>query len=149
MPVNLLPLSTKFYLADDIRADNPAKPMIFGLYADDTLKVVMQAKKAGPTREAPIVFQSLAILVSFIDCKGSFDAEVYLYQPNGNPLIDNKLEEPLQSEKSQHTDRSNISFIVKFIPFSVPEFGTYRFVIKLDGNPFEYKFKIDRLDQIS
>lgn len=144
MTKKTLPKDVKFFLADDIRAENPTKPMLIGFYPDNIVRALMSSGQPEPTKEAPITFHSLAILVSFIDCAGFFDAEISLYQPNGKALIEpKKLEEGLRSAPATE-DKTNIHFIANFMPFMVPEFGIYKFVIKLDGTRYEYKFEVAR-----
>lgn len=139
------PKKVKFFVADDIRAEASMKPMIFGLYPDDVVRALMQAGQPQPTQEVPIVIQSLAILAVFIDCKGTFEAEIALYQPNGKALIEpKKLEEGLSTSKLTAVgEKTNISFIANFMPFTIPEFGKYRFVIKLDETEYTHEFEIN------
>lgn len=137
-----LPKDVKFFLADDIRADSSLKPTLFGMYPDNIVRPLMKAGQPVPTIEAPIVLQSLAILVVLVDCKGSFEAEISLFQPNGKALVDsNKLDGGLSSG-GETVEKTNINFIANFMPFSIPEFGQYRFVIKLDGQSHEHKFEV-------
>lgn len=136
------PKEVKFYLADDIRADSSFKPTLFGLYPDNVVRPLMKTGQANPMKDAPITIQNLAILVVFIDCKGSFEAEISLYLPSGKALVEpNTLEGGLNSGPETE-EKTNIHFIANFVPFNIPEFGTYRFVIKLDGIPYEHKFEV-------
>jgi hypothetical protein len=142
MTKNTLPKEVKFFLADDIRAENASKPMLIGFYPDNIVRASMSNGQPKPTNEAPITFHSLAILVALIDCAGFFDAEISLYQPNGKALLEpKKLDEGLRSTTAME-DKTNIYFIANFMPFTVPEFGIYKFVIKLDGTAYEHKFEV-------
>lgn len=144
MTKKVLPKEVKFFLADDIRAENPSKPMLIGFYPDNIVRALMSNEQPEPTKEAPITFHSLAILVAFIDCAGFYDTEISLYLPNGKALLEpKKLEEGLRSAPSTE-DKPNIYFIANFMPFTIPEFGIYKFVIKLDGTAYEHKFEVTR-----
>lgn len=117
--------------------------MIIGFFTDDKLGIEIPAghPEPSPSKESPVILQSLAIMTTFIDCKGPFEAEISLYQPNGTALLEHqKIDGPLTSEPVQETN--NINFIARFVPFSVPEFGQYKFVIKLDDMEYKYKFSI-------
>lgn len=136
------PKRVKFFIADDIRSDGP-KPMIIGLFVDDSVGLVMPAGNPDPTKEAPIMLQSLAILTSFIDCNGSFEAETSLYQPDGTAIFEHqKIEGGINSDNP--TGKNNINFITKFMPCAIPKFGVYEFSIKLDEKKYDYKFTIGR-----
>lgn len=136
------PKRVRFFIADDIRSDGP-KPMIIGLLVDDSVGLKMPAGNLDPTKEAPIVLETLAILTSFIDCNGPFEAETSLYQPDGTALFEHqKLEGGINSD--QATGKNNINFIAKFMPFAIPKFGVYKFSIKLDEMEYDYKFTIGR-----
>ena len=135
-----LPKRVRFFIADDIRSDGP-KPMIIGLLVDDFVGIEIPAKQPEPTKDAPIMLQSLAILASFIDCNGPFEAETSLYQPDGTALFEHqKLDGGINTDKA--TGKNNINFIAKFMPFGIPQFGPYKFLIKLDDKEYEYSFKI-------
>ena len=136
------PARVRFFVADDIRSDGP-KPMIFGLFSDDSVSIQMAPEAPEPTREKPVVLQGLAILVSFIDCRGPFIVETSLYQPDGSALFEKqKLEDVVDTPKG--ADKNVFNFIAKFMPFVVPLFGKYRFVIQLDKKEFSYEFAIVR-----
>ena len=136
------PKRVRFFIADDIRSDGP-KPMVIGLLVDDFVGLDMPVDNPVPTKDAPIMLQSLAILASFIDCNGPFEAETSLYQPDGTALFEHqKLEGGINSDKA--TGKNNINFIAKFMPFAIPEFGVYKFSIKLDENEYDYEFTIGR-----
>ncbi|WP_442497894.1 DUF6941 family protein [Methylobacter sp. sgz302048] len=141
-----LPESVKFFIADDIRSEG-TKPMIIGLFSDDTVGIEMPKSQMNPSKDAPIrLQQGIAILASFIDCEGPFETEVSLYQPNGTALFEhNKIDGGINSDKKRK--KGSINFISKFVPFDIPEFGQYKYVIKLDDKEYEYKFKIERRNQ--
>ncbi|MDD5056334.1 MAG: hypothetical protein PHQ60_00580 [Sideroxydans sp.] len=137
-----LPKRVRFFIADDIRIESQ-KPMVIGLLMDDFVGIDLPVGKPEPSAVTPIMLQSLAILASFIDCKGTFDAETSLYKPDGAALFEHqKLEGGVSSQLSD--GKSNISFVAKFMPFVITEFGQYRFVFKLDAKEYEYKFRVGR-----
>lgn len=134
------PKRVRFFIADDIRSDGP-KPMVIGLLVDDFVGLEMPSDNPNPTKDAPIMLQSLAILASFIDCNGPFEAETSLYQPDGTALFEHqKLEGGINSDKA--IGKNNINFIAKFMPFAIPELGVYTFSIRLDEQEYNYKFTI-------
>lgn len=133
------PKRVRFFIADDIRNEG-FKPMIIGLLTDDIVGIEIPAEQPEPSTEAPIMLQSLAILTTFIDCKGPYKTSISLYQPNGTALFENQ-----DVDAGQAAGKSNINFIAKFMPFGIPEFGLYKFVIKLDRKKYEYKFTINRM----
>ena len=139
------PERIRFFLAEDVRAET-TKPMIIGLFLDDIIVIEIPAEQPDPSKEAPIVLQSITILSSFIRCKGSFEANISLYQPNGTAIFEHqKIDGGVESDQSE--GMSNINFIAKFMPFSIFEFGQYRFVIKLDEQEYVYMFGINRRNQ--
>lgn len=143
MSAKTFPSRVKFFIADDVRQDSE-KPMLIGFFPDD--KVVVHIP-ADPSREAPVIIGSLAILAAFIDCKGSFEAEFSLYLPSGTALVEHqKIDGGIKSVPS-FLGKSNIYFNMKFVPFGVPELGEYKFVVQLDKKKYEYNFNIDRPHQ--
>lgn len=142
MSSKLFPNRVRFFIADDIRSEG-AKPMLIGFLPDDFVGIELPAEQQEPSKEAPIMLQSLAILTTFIGCKGPFETEISLYQPNGAALFEHqRIDGGVNLE--QPAGKKSINFIAKFMPFSIPEFGQYRFVIKLDKKEYEYKFEINR-----
>lgn len=137
------PKRVRFFIADDIRAEGK-KPMIIGLLTDDLVGIEIPAEHPEPSKEAPVILQSLAILTSFIDCKGPFEAKISLYQPNGTALIEQQKINGGIVDTDPVEGKNNINFIAKFMPFGVAEFGRYKFVIKLDKKAYEYEFEIVR-----
>lgn len=145
MSKKIFPERVRFLIADDIRAEGQ-KPMIIGLLVDDFVGVVIPSEHPDPSKEAPIMLQSLAILTSFIGCKGPFESNISLYLPDGTTLMDHqKVDGGINSD--QAAGKNSINFVAKFMPFSIPEFGQYKFVITLDEREYEYKFNVDRRDQ--
>lgn len=137
-----LPKRVRFFIADDIRSDG-TKPMIIGLLTDDFVGIEIPAGQPEPSKESPIMLQSLAILASFIGCKGHFAAETSLYQPDGTALFEHqKLDGGINSDMV--VGKGNINFIAKFMPFGIPQFGQYKFVFKLDEKEYEYNFTVGR-----
>ena len=144
MKKNKQPKTVKFMLADDIRAENDSKPMLIGFYSDDIVKALIRDEQPDPTDETPITLRSLAILVVFIDCAGTFNSEIALYQPNGNPILEpKKIEGGLKSLPASKA-KSSINFIANFAPFIIPEFGIFKFEIKLDEITYPYYFEVSR-----
>lgn len=136
------PKRIRFFIADDIRSDGP-KPMVIGLLVDDFVGIEMPTDNPDPTTDVPVMLQSLAILASFIDCNGPFEAETSLYQPDGTALFEHKkLEGGINTDKA--TGKNNINFIAKFMPFFIPKFGVYKFSIRLDDKIYDYNFTIGR-----
>lgn len=146
MSSKIYPKRVRFLIADDVRAEG-LKPIILGLFADDLVVIPIPPDQPDPsTGGTPVLLQSLAILTAFIGGKGSFKMEVSLYQPDGTAIFENKkVEEGISSPTP--TKKGNINFIAKFMPFSIPNFGKYRFVIKLDKKEFTYMFEINRQTQ--
>lgn len=137
-----LPKRVRFFIADDIRADS-RKPMIIGFLPNDFVGIEASEGQPEPSKETPIILQSLAILTAFIDCEGPFDAEISLYTPSGIAILEHqKVDGGINSD--QATQKHDINFIAKFMPFGIPEFGPYKFVIKLDEQDYEYTFNINR-----
>lgn len=136
----------RYFIGDDIRSEND-KPMIFGLCASDTVQVALTAEQPDPTKEAPIVLPSLAILASFIGYgTGStepINAEASLYLPDGRVVFEHH---DLMGgiESAPQANKSDINLILKFLPFPIYQLGQYRLVFKLNGTAYEYKFTIDR-----
>ena len=117
------PARVRFFVADDIRVDGPnPKPIVLGLFPDDVVFVGLEKDQVEPSPEKPLVLESLAILAAFIDCKGPFETEASLYQPDGSPLFEKK-----KIEGGVNTDsavgKNSINFIMKFMPFTVSRFG--------------------------
>lgn len=142
MSLKTFPKRVRFFIADDIRTEGP-KPMLIGLLVDDAVGLGIPAGQPEPSKESPIMLQSLAILTSFIGCKGTYAAETSLYQPNGTALFEHqKLEGGIKADVEG--GEGNINFIAKFMPFAIPEFGPYKFVFKLDEKVYEYIFTVGR-----
>lgn len=137
-----MPKQVKFYLADDIRVEGQ-KPLILGLFADDSVGVEMPSEVPEPTKELPVLLQGLAVLTSFIDCQGHFEARISLYGPDGVALFENQpIEGGIGVEQSKN--QAMINFVAKFSPFGIPAFGTYKFRVGLDKKVFDYEFKVVR-----
>ena len=136
----------RFFIGDDIRSEND-KPMIFGLCASDIVQLALPAEKPDPTKEAPVLLQSLAILASFIGYgTGSTElikAEASLYTPDGSAVFEHH---DLMGgiESATQANKSDINLILKFVPFTIIRLGEYRLVINLEGTVYEYKFTINR-----
>lgn len=137
------PALVKFFIADDIRADDAAKPMLLGFFPDDVVIISMPSDAPNPTKDKPIVLGGLAILVAFIDCRGPFVVKVSLYRPDGLPIFEkNKIEGGFGDSNSP--EQGSMNFITKFMPFSIPSFGKYRFVIELDNKGYPFEFTLIR-----
>lgn len=142
MPKKKYPARVRFVIADDIRSDSP-KPMVLGFFSNDEVGIPLTPDAPDPTKEKPIALQGLAILASFIDCRGSFAVETSLYQPDGSAIFENqKIEGGIVTPPS--SDKATINFIAKFVPFTIPLLGTYKFVIKLDKKEYCYEFSCNR-----
>lgn len=142
MSSNSLPTRVKFFIADDIRADGP-KPMIIGLFVDDFVGVVIPKEKPDPSKDSPIMLQSLAVLASFIGCEGKFGAQISLFQPDNTPIFEHqKIEGAINADPL--TGKGNLNFLLKFMPFAIHQFGKYKFIFKLDDEEYEFNFNIGR-----
>jgi len=135
----------RYFIGDDIRTEND-KPMIFGLCSSDTVQLGLTAEIPGPTNEAPIMLQSLAVLASFIGYglgnKAPINAEASLYLPDGKVVFEHHvLAGGIESTSANIND---INLILKFVPFLISQLGEYRLVFLLNGTAHEYKFNIAR-----
>jgi len=136
------PTRVRFFIADDVRMDG-AKPMLIGFFPDDLVLVPMDAKDPEPSHESKIGLQGLTILVSFIDCHGHFEVRTSLHEPGGAAIIE-KQEVAGGFGTATAPEKANINFVAKFMPFLIPSFGKYRFVISLDKKEYPYEFNVTR-----
>lgn len=145
MDMKSYPTRVRFFIADDIRADGK-KPMIIGLLTDDIVGIEIPENHPEPSSANPIILQSLAILISFINCHGPFEAKASLYRPDGAAAFEHhKLDGWITSDAP--AIKGNINFILKFIPFGISQFGQYRFSVTLDDQEYNYDFTVKRINQ--
>lgn len=143
MSTKSLPERVRFFIADDIRAEGQ-KPMIIGFFPDDHVGVNIPANMPEPTSETPVVLQSLAILASIIGCTGAYKAKISLYLPDGSAIFENSDLGEIQPNGGGQGKSGVINFIAKFMPFHVPQFGQYKFVISLGRKKYNYEFRIGK-----
>ena len=137
------PRKAKFFLADIIHIDsNNSKPTLIGFFPGDTVGLNMQKGASEPSDSEPVVIQALSILTAFVDCRGTFDANISLFRPDGKPMFEDKKISTIGT--GENPVIMDINFVVQFQPFNVPQIGTYRFVVRLDKKKYEYEFKFQR-----
>lgn len=139
------PEKAKFFLADLIHVDaSNSKPTLIGFFPNDSIALHKDKGVADPTDADPVVLQSICILTSFINCRGSFDVTVSLFQPDGNPFFEDRKVEGKIGADSGDEETVDVNFIVQFNPFKVSQYGDHRYVVKLDNKNYDYEFQIQR-----
>lgn len=145
MSKKIYPEKVKYYIADNILSDS-SKPQIIGLFPDDIVGLALSSEQLNPSKENPLMLQSLAIMIVFIGCRGPFDAEISLYLPDCSALIEHEKTDLIISPENRDKE-SNITFIARFMPFQVTQLGLYKLVFKLDSIEYKYEFNIVRLQK--
>ena len=142
MAVKKFPKLVKFFIADTILADSTnSKPNLIGLFPNDLIFIRIPSDREDPTNENPIVLASLAILATLVGPQGHFDAGISLYRPDGGIMFeDRNIEDGLKVDAKPPKNDANL--IVTFQPFKIPQFGEFKYVLKLDKKK-EYIFRFN------
>ena len=131
------PLHCNFYLADDIRIEQGGKPSLVGFYPDNTIVVQIPKDAPDPTKDSPVGITGLALLANFVGAVGEYDAEMEMVGVGGVPLV-------RTDRRKLVGNKQNINFVTRFAPMPLVGFGTYKVVIKLDGHPYNFSFRVQR-----
>lgn len=134
------PTRQKFYLADDIKANQP-KPLIVGLYPDDRIIVNIEPGALPPSTERPGQIPDLAIMATFLDCSGQYLVNAKLIGPNGYVYLDTEQKHSYEI-KSENQENTNINVNLNFRPFPIFSPGKYTLKIELDRFKYDYEFEV-------
>ena len=143
-------LKVRFFLADDILQQIDGKMTLLGLYPDDTVITQMPLEAPEPTKENPVGFEGLAVLLCVQGLKGvhsislGFDDSVLvgasmIRNAGGGPKM-NADQTPFDFKNGEGT--SNL--ITRLKPFVTSSFGKKTMVLKIDDEPHKFNFEIRR-----
>ena len=132
------PTGARFFLAEDIRMEAGGKPLLLGLYVDDTILVDMPDSDPELSYDQPIVLNEMAVLASFPGTSGKFTGKLSITDSSGKIL--------LQTGEGEFQTENNgiLNIVSRFRPFIFERFGKFKFVVELDENHFEFNFTILR-----
>lgn len=143
-------LQIKFFLADDILQQIDGKMTLVGLYPDNVVVTQMPSEAPEPTKENPVGFEGLAVLLCVEGLKGmhsislGFDDSVIvgasmIRNAGGGPKL-NADQTPFDFKAEQGAT----NLITRLKPFITTSFGKKTIVLKVDGEPHELTFEIRR-----
>lgn len=137
---NVHPKDIQFLLADAVRQESGGKLTLLGFYSGHTVILQDPIPKDIPDHVHGIALPGLTIVATIFDGHGMFDGQFCLFSPSGIPLGKGETA-PIEKQKNVP---SNLIFPIH--PFPVPEFGTYRIVLKLNRHEHEFAFKVAHVD---
>jgi len=129
------PTTVQFLLADDCRQEPGNKFSVLGfLPGDDLIAEGMEAGMALP---------SLVVIIIFRDGEGTFASKVRIISETSGSEIQSSSQGT--AVKQPH---KSLTMVLKFAPFFVKEFGTYRLIVSLDDKEYQFPFRIlDKLPE--
>ena len=135
-----VPMTCRFFLADDIRQELHGKVTAVGLYSDNVVLVELPGGGPDPSLAKPAAIASLAILASVSTPAGPHLFNVQLRDAKGampfGPFP------PRSVISTKDAPASNI--ILRFQPLPFATFGLMHLTLQVDDASFEFTFEIRR-----
>jgi hypothetical protein len=130
---------TRFFAADDIRAELDGKVTCVGLFAHDNIFLLETNKdRENPSKDKPWL-TNIAILISSKVDEGEYKTSISIYSPDGTNVSE-------QGNNIVMKKNGVANLILKLNNLPVIEFGEWRLVFNFECTSEEYKFSIGRID---
>jgi len=126
--------SVKFVLCEDVREEAHQKLNFLGVFPADSITVL--GPKKAPDGPGVAVLASLAIVVTFKDVEGEFEARLRIVAPDGKVTFDDAI------GKVNLVKRGTATLAWKAQGFVVPTFGRYRAEVLLDDRAYPFELEI-------
>lgn len=133
-------VTADFILAEDIRQEADGRMSIFGYSTN--YQLLIPTPKDAPAGTKYGVEIALALVLQNLP-EGDHTGEAFLYDPQEKPLLPAKTIVPIKVER-----KKSATLIIKLKPLFIEHFGTYNFVIKLDGaQEFRNSFELITIEE--
>lgn len=126
--------SVKFVLCEDVREEAHQKLNFLGVFPADSITVL--GPMGPPDGPGVAVLASLAIVVTFKDVEGEFEARLRIAAPDGKVTFDDAI------GKVDLAKRGTATLAWKAQGFAVTKFGRYRAEVLLDERSYPFEFDI-------
>lgn len=138
---NVYPKIVKFLLADAVRQEQGGKLTVLGLYSGDSVLLNDPLPKEFPEGKEGFALSGLTIVATICDGYGHYDCGLHLFGSDGKELGKGATRLKVDKQKD-----ASANFIFPIEPFPINGFGTYRIVLQLSKQNYEFKFTVRHAD---
>lgn len=131
-------MKSRIFVGDDIQALSDGKIAALGLYPDDTVQIQLNA---GVDPASRIVLSRLCILVAISGLPvGEHAIKPYLIYPDG------RAAPGIAERKVKQIANGSVNVICKLEPLVIPEFGEYKFEVRVGKHKFVHSFSLVKVE---
>ena len=124
----------KFVLCEEVREESHQKLSLLGVFPADSITIL--GPKPAALGNGVAVLASLAIVVTFKDVEGEFEARLRIAAPDGKVAFDDAI------GKVNLAKRGTATLAWKAQGFAVATFGRYLAEVLLDDRSYPFEFEI-------